>query len=96
MPVANNPCAIHEGLHAVHCVDQCQACEIAASKYHRISPKITGGYLPIQKYAASMVRDAMEKRKTIILMRSRAQWLWLVPDLEKYEKLLKLNNPQSP
>jgi hypothetical protein len=65
-------------------------------KYHRISPKITGGYLPTQQYAASMVRDAMAKEKTIILMRSRAQWFWLVPELEKYGKLLRLKNPQNP
>lgn len=65
-------------------------------KYHRISPKITGGYLPTQQYAASMVRDAMKENKTIILMRSRAQWFWLVPELENYENLMRLKNPQNP
>ncbi len=65
-------------------------------KYERISPKVSGGYLPTQQYAASLVRGAIQDGKKIVLMRSRAQWFWLVPELEGYPNLVKLNNPQNP
>jgi hypothetical protein len=56
-------------------------------KYQKIAPKIAGGYLPTQLYAAQLVRQAMEEDKVVVLMRSRAQWFGLVPELALYKKL---------
>ncbi len=62
--------------------------------YKRIPPSVSGGYLPTQLYAASLVKRAIAQRKMIVLMRARSEWLGLVPELKSYEGIYVLKNPQ--
>jgi hypothetical protein len=52
--------------------------------------------LPSQQYSFSLVRDAINREATIIVMRSKRIWLDAVPELNGYKRLCQLRNAQSP
>ena len=51
--------------------------------------------LPSNEYADDLVRRAMEKRKIIVLMRSRREWFARIKSLENYRDLIRLNSCQN-
>jgi hypothetical protein len=52
--------------------------------------------LPSQTYSFLLVHMAIAQRATIILMRSEALWFAAVPELSNYDRVYRLNSPQSP
>lgn len=55
-----------------------------------------GGMLPSQDYSFHLVRQAMQRNALIILMRSINVWQEAIPELDSYENIFALKNPQSP
>ena len=53
------------------------------------------GLVPSVEYSAYLVRTAIKQRKPIIAMRSWRKWCKLVPELEDYNKVFRLNSPQN-
>lgn len=63
--------------------------------YHSIHYNIDNNFLlPSQEYSFHLVRQAIQRNKIIILMRSEALWLRAVPELQDYS-YIKLDSPQS-
>ncbi len=52
--------------------------------YHSINYKHINSYTPSQLYSFEIVREAIKRGKTIIIMRSKALWLEAVPELVGY------------
>lgn len=48
-----------------------------------------------QDYSFSLVRKAMQRKATIVLMRGRKRWLRALPELERYKRFYRLNNPMA-
>jgi len=48
-----------------------------------------------QEYGFSIVRNAMERKAVIVMMRARKLWLEKMPGLKSYPSLMALNNPQN-
>lgn len=65
-------------------------------KYKPIPKSISEDSLvPSSQYSAYLIHQAIRANKTIIAMRAVNQWLHLVPELEAYHRLYKLNSPQN-
>ncbi len=52
--------------------------------YHSVNYKHIGRYTPSQLYSFELVREAIRKNKTIVIMRSRNLWIEAVPELADY------------
>jgi hypothetical protein len=63
--------------------------------YKSISYRPLGVTLPSQRFSFELVRDAMRRRKQIVLMRSERVWLDSVPELAGYP-YTRLSNHQNP
>jgi hypothetical protein len=48
-----------------------------------------------QLYSAQLLREAMNRKADIVVMRGKARWVKLVPELRKYSRLHYLRSPQS-
>ena len=64
--------------------------------YHTVKGANFPRKLPSYEYSNELIRQAMEKKKYIVIMRHRKEWLQRISGLEKYERLVCLNNPQNP
>ena len=64
--------------------------------YHSVKGFRFPRELPSYEYSNHLIRQAMDKGKYIVIMRHRKEWLQRISGLEKYEKLVCLNNPQNP
>jgi hypothetical protein len=51
--------------------------------------------VPSQEYSFSLVRQAIEKGKPIVIMRSREIWFRYVPELRNYP-YIELKYPRTP
>lgn len=52
--------------------------------------------LPSQEYTFSILRYALARGSTVVVMRSRRLWQEAVPELVGYPKLIELRNPRNP
>ena len=50
--------------------------------------------LPSDKYAASLILNAMQSNKLIVIMRCRKGWIKRVPQLATYQNCICLNTPR--
>lgn len=64
--------------------------------YHTVKGTYFPRKLPSYEYSNQLIRQAMEDDKYIVIMRHRKEWLQRISGLEKYERLVCLNNPQNP
>ena len=64
--------------------------------YHTVKGANFPRKLPSYEYSNQLIRQAMEGKKYIVIMRHRKEWLQRISGLEKYERLVCLNNPQNP
>lgn len=64
--------------------------------YHTVKGANFPRKLPSYEYSNQLIRQAMEEKKYIVIMRHRKEWLQRISGLEKYERLVCLNNPQNP
>lgn len=64
--------------------------------YHTVKGANFPRKLPSYEYSNQLIRQAMEDDKYIVIMRHRKEWLQRISGLEKYERLVCLNNPQNP
>ena len=63
-----------------------------SKKYKNIPKKILSGYLESQEYNFDLVRKAIERKATIIILRGKKLWFGAVPSLENYENLCFTNS----
>jgi hypothetical protein len=52
--------------------------------------------VPSQQYAFDLVNEAIGRRKTIVIMRSKDLWFGAVPPLEGYMGKMIIKNPRNP
>lgn len=64
--------------------------------YHTVKGAYFPRKLPSYEYSNELIRQAMKKKKYIVIMRHRKEWLQRISGLEKYEQLVCLNSPQNP
>lgn len=64
-------------------------------KYKAMPKGISGGLLPSQAYAISLVTAAVDRGATLIAMRRYQDWAQQVPGLRAYDKVHHLRSPQS-
>lgn len=64
--------------------------------YHTVKGANFPRKLPSYEYSNQLIRQAMEEKKYIVIMRHRKEWLQRISGLEKYKQLVCLNNPQNP
>ena len=64
--------------------------------YHTVKGTYFPRKLPSYEYSNQLIRQAMAENKYIVIMRHRKEWLQRISGLEKYERLVCLNNPQNP
>jgi hypothetical protein len=62
--------------------------------YHSVTYKNLKNIIPSQNYSFSLVRQAINENKIIIIMRSKKLWLETVPELTNYP-FLELNSSQN-
>lgn len=53
-------------------------------------------HVPSQQYAFDLVNEAIQRRKTIVIMRSKDLWFRAVPTLETYANKMMIKNPRNP
>ena len=63
--------------------------------YKSISYRPLGATLPSQQFSLELVRDAMQRRKQLVVMRSERVWLESLPELRDYP-YIRLSNHQNP
>ena len=63
--------------------------------YHSRSYAALPERLPSQEYSFQIVRQAIQERKPVVIMRSREQWLRAVPELQHYG-YIELRFPRTP
>jgi hypothetical protein len=63
--------------------------------YHSVKYKSTH-IIPSQQFAFDLVSEAIERKKTIVIMRSKRLWFEAVPSLEDYENKMIIKNPRAP
>ncbi|HKO03409.1 MAG TPA: hypothetical protein VJW51_01615 [Candidatus Acidoferrales bacterium] len=51
--------------------------------------------LASQEYGFGLVRSAVARGSTIVIMRARALWIWRIPELEEYSRVFTLNSAQN-
>ena len=56
-----------------------------SKKYKNIPKKILSGYLKSQEYNFYLIRKAMERKATIIILRAKKLWFDAIPSLKEYE-----------
>lgn len=64
--------------------------------YHTVKGTYFPRKLPSYEYSNQLIRQAMAENKYIVIMRHRKEWLQRISGLEKYKRLVCLNNPQNP
>lgn len=64
--------------------------------YHTVKGAYFPRKLPSYEYSNQLIRQAMAENKYIVIMRHRKEWLQRISGLEKYKRLVCLNNPQNP
>jgi len=52
-------------------------------------------HLPSYDFSDMLIRQAIDKKKLIIIMRERTGWLKRIKELDKYENLCYLHCPQG-
>lgn len=52
--------------------------------------------VPSQQHAFDLVNEAIRRRKTIVIMRSKDLWFGAVPSLESYTNKMIIKNPRNP
>ena len=52
--------------------------------------------LPSQEYSFQLVREAVLRGATIVIMRSETRWMRTIAELNGYQRALPLSNPQAP
>lgn len=74
----------------------CRAIQsIEFSPYHSSSFGHAHVRLPTQAHTFSLVRSAMNRDSEIVLMRGERYWLGAIPELGRYKRIHRLNNPRS-
>lgn len=63
--------------------------------YHSKTFKTINHILPSQYYSFELVKEAMNRAKVIVIMRSKKLWLKVIPQLESYPYIL-IKNPRNP
>ncbi len=63
--------------------------------YKSINYKALKAPMPTQTYTAQLVRDLINQGSLILMGRAKKEWFALVPELEKYKKLIELNSKQN-
>lgn len=63
--------------------------------YHSVNYKNLP-IVPSQQLAFDLVNEAMEREKTIVVMRSKDLWYGAIPGLESYENKMIIKNPRAP
>lgn len=66
-----------------------------SKKFKLIPKRISGGYLETQNYNYYLVKKAIERKATIIILRGKKLWYKAVPLLEEYENKCFTNSPQN-
>jgi hypothetical protein len=51
--------------------------------------------LPTQRYTAELVKQLIDRGSLVLMGRARAEWIHLVPALEKYKNVIELNSKQN-
>lgn len=64
--------------------------------YHSVKGFRFPRELPSYEYSNHLIRQAMDEKKYIVIMRHRKEWLQRISGLEEYERLVYLNSPQNP
>ena len=64
--------------------------------YHTVKGTYFPRKLPSYEYSNQLIRQAMAENKYIVIMRHRKEWLQRISGLEKYERLVYLNNRLKP
>ncbi|MBG26681.1 MULTISPECIES: hypothetical protein [Croceibacter] len=64
--------------------------------YHSIRFKKSAELISTQKFTKNILRNHIEKKFPIVIMRSKKYWIELVPELENYENSILLRNPRNP
>jgi hypothetical protein len=70
-------------------------CCIEYFPYHSKKFKKIKEPLPSQKYTFYLVKKAIERKATIIIMRSKNLWFDAVPELKNYKTIYILKSPQN-
>jgi hypothetical protein len=63
--------------------------------YHSVRFAHTAVRVPSQEYGFWLVREALQRRAVVIVMRARRLWENAVPELRAYKWLFGLNSPQN-
>jgi len=63
--------------------------------YHSRAFKCPKERLPSQEFSVRLVRSAIQRSATIIIMRSRAIWEKYLPELATYRYVFQLRNPRN-
>ena len=63
--------------------------------YHSVKYGWRGGILPSQKYATYLLKEAIDRQATIIIMRGKSIWENAVPELINYTNIYTLNSSQN-
>lgn len=63
--------------------------------YHSKTYKHINAITPSQQFAFGLVREAINRNKTIVIMRSEKLWLRAVPELANYP-YIPIKNPRNP
>lgn len=71
-------------------------CCVQLYPYHSKKFSKLPGLTSTVLYTASVVQEAIDSGKTIIVMRSWRLWVSLVPDLSRYERIVRVRNPRNP
>jgi len=86
-----------------HLINECGEAAVARSVlnvtyFPYASERFKHGKLALgsQQYSFQMVREAMERNAVIVLLRKCKWWFEAVDGLEKYAKLYRVKNTQSP
>jgi hypothetical protein len=63
--------------------------------YHSVRFAHSSVRVPSQEYGFWLVREALQRRAVVIVMRARRLWEQAIPVLRDYGKLFGLNSPQN-
>lgn len=68
-----------------------------SKNFKRVPAKLSPNRLvPSSEYSAHLVRQFINKNKTIVVFRSKLQWTDLVPELENYQHMMVVKSPRNP
>lgn len=85
------------GLHAVASGTFCiELFPYHSKRYHPIPRRYSAnGLVPSSAYSAYLLRQAIQRKKHVVVMRAMKQWCSLVPELATYDRTIRLNSPQN-